>query len=141
MKMAELRDELSGKKKALEEKDSQKGSDHPPYLEKKCDDCHNKTTESGFVTSKEDLCYVCHTDFIKGRFVHGPVAARSCLFCHEPHNSPHQSLLKKEQSAICAECHKEKRVAAAMHEKFAQQKMGCVECHDPHYGNVRFFLK
>ena len=135
-----MRDELSGKKLTDGQKKSQT-SEHPPYAEKRCDDCHNKTTESGFVTSKEDLCYVCHTDFIRGPYVHGPVAVKNCLFCHDPHNAPYPTLLKKDPSETCGLCHFEKRRAAAMHAKVALQKIGCVDCHNPHYGNVPYFLK
>ena len=141
MKVAELRDELSGKKAAELEKKTGKGSEHPPYAEKKCDDCHNKTKDSGFVTAKEDLCYTCHTGFIKGPFVHGPVAAKACLYCHEPHNSNFPSLLKKNPVELCASCHLEKRSASAMHDAVAQKKMGCPDCHGPHYGKAPYFLK
>jgi len=140
-RVAELRDELSGKKTAELAKKTGTGSEHPPYAEKKCDNCHNKTTESGFVTAKEDLCEVCHTGFIKGPYAHGPVASKACLFCHEPHNSSFPSLLKKEPATLCASCHLEKRAAAGMHDKVTLKNLGCIDCHDPHYGKVPYFLK
>jgi len=139
-KVAELRDELSGKKVADQGKKTGEGSEHPPYTEKRCDDCHNKTKESGFVTAKEDLCDVCHAAF-KDAYVHGPVASKACLFCHEPHNSNFPSLLKKNPAELCASCHLEKRSASALHDKVALKKLGCTDCHDPHYGKVPYFLK
>lgn len=140
-KVAERENQMCGKGAEDAQKTVKRESEHPPYAEKNCNGCHNKTTESGFVSSKEDLCYVCHTGFIKGPFVHGPVAVKDCLFCHEPHNAPYPSLLKKEPSQMCAVCHLEPRKTAAMHAKFDLQKIGCVECHNPHYGKVQFFLK
>lgn len=121
---------------------AQKASTHRPYQEKRCDDCHDKTTESGFVVkSKEELCFHCHSDFIKGSFVHGPVAVGDCLACHDPHTSTLPSLLKVAAANICAVCHREPRQAASLHDTTVSHNMVCVNCHSPHYGNVRFFLK
>lgn len=136
-----VRDELTGKKATAEAKPAGDKSRHPPYEEKRCDNCHDKTTQSGFVTPLKELCFVCHAGFIKGSYVHGPVAAGDCLFCHEPHTSRNPSLLKKDVSDICAVCHREKRMAASLHAKVAERKIGCAECHNPHYGNVQYFLK
>ncbi|PKN12845.1 MAG: cytochrome C [Deltaproteobacteria bacterium HGW-Deltaproteobacteria-4] len=120
----------------------QAGSEHPPYRDKHCDDCHARTQSSGFVTAQvEDLCFVCHKDFIKGKYVHGPVSASACLFCHDPHSSRNPALLKAEKSAICQECHNEARVAAGMHNMVSSRNIECVNCHNPHYGNAPNFLK
>jgi predicted CXXCH cytochrome family protein len=126
-----------------EEQAAAEGSSHPPYEEKRCGDCHNTTEEktSGLILPPRELCFSCHTGFIKGHFVHGPVAVGECLACHVPHTSAFSSLLVKDKSEICAGCHKEKRLAAAMHDKVAARRMVCVDCHDPHYGEARFFLK
>ena len=120
----------------------QTGSQHPPYRDKNCDDCHARSNPSGFVSARvEDLCFVCHKDFIKGRYVHGPVAASACLFCHDPHSSRNPALLKAEKSAICIQCHREERVAAGMHSIVMGRNMECVNCHNPHYGNGPYFLE
>jgi predicted CXXCH cytochrome family protein len=140
-KVTALRDELSGKKAADDIKPAGDISRHPPYEEKKCDSCHDKTTQSGFVAPVKELCFVCHTGFFKGSFVHGPVAAGDCLFCHEPHTARYPSLLKKGISETCAGCHREERIASALHNKVADKKIVCAECHNPHYGNVQYFLK
>ncbi|QEM66774.1 cytochrome C [Geobacter sp. FeAm09] len=138
--VAKTRAEAEGKSSAAG--DAGKASSHNPYDEKKCDNCHDKTTESGLVVkSKNELCFVCHTGFVKGSFVHGPVAVGDCLVCHEPHNSPNPALLKVRPSEVCAACHHEKRQAASLHEKAASHGLICINCHDPHFGNVLFFLK
>ena len=138
--MTAYKEDLEGKKKAALAV-GQESSVHRPYQEKQCDGCHDRSKESGFVSSREDLCYVCHTGFVKGSFVHGPVAVKDCLACHVPHSSSSAPLLKTGKNILCSSCHREKRLAAAMHDKVSAQNMGCVDCHDPHYGNVQYFLK
>src|SRR6266567_7631253 len=97
--VADMRAEMEGKKKAPGEAEA--GSKHLPYVEKMCDDCHDKTSASGFVAkSKNELCFVCHTDFVQGYYVHGPVAVGACLACHEPHTSQYPSLLKARPAEI-----------------------------------------
>ncbi len=120
-----------------------KGSSHKPYAEKKCQNCHSndKNVNAGLIAPKRELCGVCHKDFIKGSNVHGPVAVGDCLACHLPHNSQYPSLLKEDPDKICATCHQESRLAAAMHERFLVKTISCVECHDPHAGDARYFLK
>lgn len=116
-------------------------SEHPPYAEKQCNGCHDKTSESGFVVPLENLCAHCHKGFPAGEFVHGPVATGACLKCHLPHKSDSPALLVKGKGELCAICHIEPRLAAAMHAKAISNGMFCTDCHDPHSGNNRFFLR
>lgn len=130
--------------KAKQAKATTTTSIHPPYAQKLCDDCHDKTTESGFVLnlSKTQLCFHCHTTFIEGyRFVHGPVAIGDCLACHDPHSTSLPHLLKFPAADICGNCHKERRQAEAMHTQAISHGLVCINCHSPHFGNARFFLK
>ena len=118
-------------------------SSHKPYAEKACNDCHssNKNVNDGLIAPKRELCGVCHTDFVTGLNVHGPVAVGDCLACHLPHSSNHKALLKEDPDEICATCHQEDRLAAAMHDRFVTKEISCGECHDPHSGDARYFLK
>jgi len=118
-------------------------SSHKPYKDKKCSDCHSndKNVNAGLIVPRRELCGVCHQDFVKGHNVHGPVAVGDCLACHLPHNSQYPSLLKEDPDTICTICHQEARLAAAMHERFVVKDIGCEECHDPHAGDARYFLK
>lgn len=118
-------------------------SAHKPYAEKACNDCHssNKNVNDGLIAPKRELCGVCHTNFVTGLNVHGPVAVGDCLACHLPHSSNHKALLKEDPDEVCATCHQEKRLAAAMHERFVTKDISCGECHDPHSGDARYFLK
>ena len=118
-------------------------SAHLPYEEKKCNDCHTqeKDQSGGFVRPLQELCFVCHKDFIKGAFVHGPVAVGECVACHLPHTSNFSALLKADKSVLCGNCHREKRIANDMHERVVARQMACIECHDPHFGKDHYFLK
>ena len=120
-----------------------KRSTHKPYVEKHCKDCHssNKTVDAGLIVPKQELCFVCHEDFIHGQNVHGPVAVGDCLSCHLPHHSEYPSLLIDDPDEICAHCHQEDRLAEAMHDRFVDKTISCGECHDPHAGEIRYFLK
>lgn len=139
-RVAEVRNELTQKKK-----DATEGrvalSQHPPYVEKKCNSCHDKNSKDGLVAPRNQLCFVCHKEFVKDKYVHGPIAVADCLACHLPHTSANPSLLKKETSAMCGTCHKEPRNAQTMHDKLAAQNMVCTDCHNPHFGPVPYFLK
>lgn len=118
-------------------------SSHKPYDEKKCSDCHSndKNQNDGLIVPKQELCFVCHKDFVKGDNVHGPVAVGDCLSCHLPHSSNHRALLIEDPDQICSTCHQESRLAAAMHDRFIVKVISCGECHDPHAGDARYFLK
>lgn len=117
------------------------GSVHLPYQEKKCDDCHDKSKEDGFKRPLKELCLICHTDFIKGSFIHGPVAVGDCLFCHLPHNASQPALLKKTNNSTCSACHRENRVASGLHKSVSSHEILCTDCHNPHEGNTPYFLK
>ena len=120
---------------------SQKESSHPPYAQKRCNNCHDKNTESGFVVEADKLCVHCHTGFPKGEFVHGPVAVGACLKCHVPHSSKFPSLLVKPRSEVCNVCHTERRAAAGLHKTAMSKEIACADCHNPHAGNDRYFLR
>jgi len=117
------------------------GSNHPPYAEKRCNDCHNKDSDSGFVVAADQLCAHCHKGFPKGNFLHGPAAVGGCLKCHLPHTSQNPSLLTKPKRELCCVCHTEERVTQGLHATMNTRGLLCTDCHDPHGGNNRFFLR
>lgn len=137
---AEARNEARGKKADKAAVGSSQ-SQHLPYQEKNCSDCHDKSNQNGLIVPRNELCFVCHPDFIKGSYVHGPVAIGDCLVCHQPHSSAFPKLLTTAKSDICVKCHREKRVASGMHDNLAARQIECVDCHDPHFSSIPFFLK
>lgn len=128
---------------AAKQKDALKiGSEHPPYAERRCDDCHDKAKgdAGGLKLPRNELCESCHTGFIQGNFVHGPVAVGDCLACHHPHSSGFPSLLLASRDSICTVCHREERQTKSMHDRFIKQGTTCIDCHNPHFSDIRFFL-
>lgn len=116
-------------------------STHPPYAEKRCNDCHDKNTDSGFVAPRAELCFVCHKNFLKGELGHGPAVVGACLSCHVPHDSKFPRLLKKATNDLCGSCHFEERLSKGLHDKVFSRGIVCTDCHDPHSGNTKYFLK
>ena len=119
---------------------SKSRSVHRPYEEKSCNDCHDKRKTIGLIVPKDELCGMCHKDFVQGSVVHGPVAIGACLACHLPHSSEYSVLLKSSVNDICGNCHTEKRLAEQLHDTVRARGMICVDCHDPHFSNSRYLL-
>jgi len=117
------------------------GSFHPPYKNKQCNDCHDFTKSGGLVAPRKELCFRCHDTIIQGAYIHAPAASGECLNCHLPHDSPFASLLKEEKAKLCTSCHAEPRMARSLHERAARAAIHCTDCHDPHAGTTKFFLK
>jgi predicted CXXCH cytochrome family protein len=132
-------DELAAERK--QQREVVMESKHPPYEEKRCNDCHDKNTESGFVVPAADLCAHCHKGFPTGRFLHGPAAVGGCLKCHLPHTSQNPSLLVKPKGDVCGICHTEARATQQLHNTMKTRGLVCTDCHDPHGGNDHFFLR
>ncbi|MEW6428096.1 MAG: cytochrome c3 family protein [Thermodesulfobacteriota bacterium] len=136
-----ISESVSGAEDAMVFQEGDTGSIHPPFKQKNCLGCHDFTKQDLLLLPANKLCFKCHKDFIKGTFVHGPVAVAACLACHYPHTSANPSLLKLPRNELCPSCHQERRQAEAMHVRVIDKGMFCVDCHDPHSGNVHFFLK
>jgi predicted CXXCH cytochrome family protein len=118
-----------------------KGSIHLPFGEKRCDDCHDRTKGTGLLVPKDALCFTCHDSIVKGAFAHAPAVSGECLACHLPHDSSLPSLLKVENGKLCGTCHAEQRSYATLHQRVAQKNIPCYDCHNPHAGDNRYFLK
>jgi len=140
---------------------------HGPYTGGLCYRCHEVSESGGFrslgkqegakgsfakgggipgklLAHPKKLCGSCHADRFPeklsaaGVWVHGPVAAGSCLRCHGPHSAPEISLLLKKPDALCLECHG-KTFDPGVPEH--SEKKDCLSCHNPHFGRDRLLLK
>ncbi len=90
---------------------------------------------------QEGLCVSCHDELAGGAlFLHGPVAANDCTVCHHHHGSMHPRMLLAELSKICDRCHDRPDLNETPHADLPPDQ-SCVECHNPHGGADRFFLK
>ena len=134
----ELQEKLAREK---EKGPAPSGSSHPPYAEKNCNSCHDTGKEGGLAAPREKLCFLCHKNIIKGEQVHAPAVAGNCLACHLPHDSVFPSLLKTEKAKLCDSCHVEKRLTTGLHASVAKAGLVCTDCHDPHAGDAKYFLK
>lgn len=75
----------------------------------------------------------------KDKFVHGPVAAGDCTFCHKQDNKDqHAFQLINNVEGLCYQCHEKLSIGAA-HTTVAEGT--CTECHDPHQSANLFQLK
>ncbi|MBI1827507.1 MAG: hypothetical protein HY287_18035 [Planctomycetes bacterium] len=113
---------------------------HTPYRDNRCEGCHDVAGGGLVRPIKEGLCLTCHTKLLEGvRYVHGPVAVRDCTVCHEYHASPYPNLLSNDPTTTCLNCHDRSDLSAESHPPTLEQ--GCVDCHNPHGGTDRFFVK
>ena len=118
---------------------------HEPL--KNCVTCHDKQPEQAspdtpdLVASVPQLCYGCHKDYVSlDGWVHGPVAAGDCLFCHEQHKTDNKSLLRKPVPELCYQCHEAKTLQLdANHSD--ESYVHCNDCHDGHTSPGRMLLK
>jgi predicted CXXCH cytochrome family protein len=115
-------------------------SAHKPWLEERCEECHTRTLKMG--SRDSDLCLKCHASKLtEHELMHGPVAAGACLWCHNPHNSAYAHLLKAPSREVCTQCHSQSMLSAERVPAHAQPDRACLDCHDGHGGNVRYFLR
>jgi len=117
---------------------------HAPYKDRRCVECHDVYAGKLVRPVEDGLCWTCHVDITAdAAFVHGPVAAQACQQCHHPHRSKYPQLLLEPSTELCLNCHLLEDLIPGEHH--AKTETGteheCVECHNPHAGNVRYFLK
>lgn len=108
-----------------------------------CSLCHGDT--KALVIPGKDMCVKCHSQVKEKRaFIHGP-AVLDCIVCHDPHESKAPSLLKVIGNELCFACHyrqnREDAYKAEAHKEVEGKEFLCLDCHDPHGGNDRFFVK
>ena len=113
---------------------------HPPYAQGRCGACHNPESGQLIKEPDEGLCKMCHTAIGQERYVHGPVAVSACTFCHHHHTATHAKILLKGVPELCLQCHDIGDLTEGAHHQ-AMETSKCVDCHSPHGGEDRFFLK
>lgn len=114
---------------------------------KDCTNCHPKRRTGGFtaqtylIAPVPKLCHNCHDDYTTtASVVHGPVAIGQCLFCHTPHKSKIQHLLKKAEPDLCYLCH-DTDMIETIPAHLPGQTSACTDCHNPHAGSTTALLK
>lgn len=112
---------------------------HVPFKEGECNDCHNLSDGSDLLKPQPDLCYECHEDFSKKRYVHGPVAVGYCLTCHNAHKSTNQFLIIRKGQSLCTFCHTEKIEIAGDNHPIIGEEI-CWTCHSPHSSENQYLI-
>lgn len=118
---------------------------HEPL--KDCTQCHASRRRASFsrevqlIAEAPQLCYRCHSEYAHlSGWVHGPVAAGECLFCHEPHKTRTPFLLTNPVPELCHRCHDPE--ALALIENHADPSYAnCLRCHAGHAAATRWLLK
>jgi predicted CXXCH cytochrome family protein len=122
-------------------------SAHTAFADRRCSECHGETgrftfSVSGFTGLDGTVCLRCHADVpSEHEHMHGPVAAKACLWCHDPHESQFEHLLKTTSPAMCLDCHQFHLDGQFQIPEHEDLERDCMDCHDPHGGIDRFFLK
>jgi predicted CXXCH cytochrome family protein len=118
---------------------------HEPYQQ--CSRCHGELEQQGFSRQMElaapvpNLCYECHDDYTESAVVvHGPVALGQCIFCHDPHQSKNEHLVKRPEPELCYFCH-DVSVIESIDEHQTEALLECTNCHDAHSSENQGLLK
>jgi len=123
-------------------------SSHAPFEAGDCSLCHKSADRNapGPITAAvNDQCLGCHEDFRKilARKSSHAAAKKSCVNCHNPHNSRQAKLLVEDPLTLCLSCHEEiKNLAIQSPVKHDPVTKGakCANCHNPHGANVEHLL-
>jgi predicted CXXCH cytochrome family protein len=124
-----------------------------PAVKMGCQSCHSLIdatvtphrettgTDMGLSSDTPDLCYGCHdkSAFTGKKIVHPPVRKGFCRFCHLPHQSDNEYLLRDKMPELCYECHITNDFTHEdVHAPVRRGK--CTSCHQPHEADRKFLL-
>lgn len=115
---------------------------------KECTNCHDmskipKWATPEFTKEPPQMCYDCHPESSYSGstdYVHGPVVVGDCVFCHNPHRSKYEHLLKLPVPDICHSCH-EKEDIESIADHSAELLSECLDCHVGHSSPAKGLLK
>jgi len=109
-------------------------SRHPPFLERRCQVCHD--LDNGNTPRADQLtgCKSCHPKYFEyRRYGHGPAVGGFCTLCHNMHASYQRSLLQGPQARLCTSCHAAQYSDEALGTYHRDiESRDCTTCHDPH---------
>ena len=90
------------------------------------------------------VCLKCHsaaatTNLTRWHFGEHSAAGISCFECHNLHQTSAQKVSRKDQDALCFQCHPDVKAAfaARSHHPVPEKKLICVDCHNPHGSSLR----
>lgn len=101
-----------------------------------------KSTIPSFQQSEQ--CLQCHQrDRSSWQSTRHHQSDVSCAACHQVHGKGEKQLAKPSELQVCAQCHKDKAMAAekVSHHPLREGQMSCSSCHDPHGSGAQASLK
>src|SRR5262245_42013763 len=115
-------------------------SAHPPYEDRKCNECHESRFSVKLKGTQRQVCFSCHDDFLeKTKVKHQPVENSECSSCHDPHGSSNPKMLVQTGQALCLQCHDAfPKTAKSKHQPVENGE--CGSCHNPHSSNFKGLL-
>ncbi|MEN8250955.1 MAG: cytochrome c3 family protein [Bacteroidota bacterium] len=114
---------------------------HQPYLEKRCNLCHNFGQMGSLNYNEKEICYQCHNRFQEqNTFIHGPASSGHCTECHDPHKASENKLLIRAGQDLCLFCHSIDKVNESIFHNISEEK-SCINCHNPHGGDNNTLLQ
>jgi len=163
----------------IEAQIKQASIEHPPAKDESCTVCHNPHGDEGAKDHSlkrpiAKICFGCHSEIEEAirvsRFVHTPVKADRCGYCHASHGGDFKKLVKRVyfepmffpkrwvgHIRLCLECHEEKSIMSEisttgtgfrngnknLHNKHIKAKKGrsCEACHAIHASNQEFHIR
>ncbi|MBX3373014.1 MAG: hypothetical protein KF817_04210 [Phycisphaeraceae bacterium] len=116
---------------------------HAPYAQGQCGDCHSGGAGRMLTQVEPTVCLKCHEGVrSEHRYMHGPVVADACVWCHAPHESTIARLLRVPSQQLCQQCHStslgRRRTEIVEHRDPARD---CLDCHSGHGGERRAYLR
>lgn len=121
---------------------------HPALQNWECSDCHDPHDSRWayhLASSEETLCTNCHElqlhpEIEQNRLIqHLPAQRGKCIFCHDPHGSDEDHLLKNSAKELCQSCHNVKSRGKQALSLDCQQD--CLLCHTPHASSYQGRLR
>ncbi|MBW2645494.1 MAG: cytochrome C [Deltaproteobacteria bacterium] len=111
-----------------------------------CDTCHQlkgRTPSYKRIIPTKANCTTgkCHDKIGKAKYIHGPIGAKICVFCHNPHGSVLPKVVSRGGADLCISCHQEEKRIYKDKVIMPPVKEGnCIVCHDPHQSSQKFQL-
>ncbi len=118
---------------------------HGPVVTWQCFICHDKNNYFSEIQPVYVRCLKCHQEFSENmynaKYAHPPALTGNCGLCHTPHISKYKFFTKEDVDKICLKCHENKISRKHVYKnKNYHQKVSCVNCHNPHYGESKFLF-
>lgn len=110
-------------------------------VEDNCTRCHEKIGKHKFkLVEQRELCFDCHDENRKRKYVHEAVISLECSSCHNTHGGKYKYYLLSERiDTMCFECHdKAPMTKKVLHQPLAEGD--CTGCHKPHSSDYPVLL-